>query len=187
MNFEQQFNSILPFIKFYASKLSIATSIPKEEYESAMCEEFYEKYDKYDGRISFNSYIKPILQQKARRTSELKKFEFYRKTVRLEDYVDSEGKETPQEFADSIDVSEEARMRIEKSPDKLQLIRALTEKADDFTVAAVNLLLSKPNASLTSVATELGVNHTTLKRKFQRLAKNYDSKRFGDVSQYLAV
>lgn len=187
MNFEQHFNSMRPFIHQYARKLSLATSIPIEEYESAMCEEFYAKYDKYDGRISFNAYIKPKLQQKARRTSKLKKFEYYRKITRLEVHTDNDGREIEREFADSIDVSEEARARIEKSPDKLQLIRALSEKADEVTVAAVNLMLSKPNASLNSIATEMGVHHETLKRKFRRLAKNYDPSRFGDLNQYLAV
>lgn len=186
MKLEEQFNSIKPIVKEYAERFSKATDIPKEEYESALYEEFALKVNRYDGRIAFSAFIKPILNQRALRVAARKERRFYENVTFIEDLVDDEGNPT-YSFEDDSKTDDIAINKIEKSPDKLQLIRALTEKADDFTVAAVSLLLSKPNASLTSIATEMGVNHTTLKRKVQRLARNYDQSRFGDLQQYLAV
>lgn len=185
MNIEDRFNKTKPIIAMYAMRFSKATNIPVEEYESALCEEFAEKAEKYDGRIPFTSYIKPKLNQRAMRVAERKERRFYDSIVHAESIVDEQGN-VSFEFADSIDVAEIAVNNIEISPDKLPLIRALMEKADDFTVAAVDLILSNPNASLNSIATEMGVQLIQLKRKLKHLAKNYDQARFGDISQYLA-
>lgn len=186
MKFEDQFNKTKPIIKLFAKRYSKATNIPVEEFESALCEEFSKKFRCYDGRIKFTSFIKPILTQCATRVAARKERKFYDNIVHVDGLQDEEGKEVF-EFADENLTDQIALERIEKSPDKLQLIQALTEKADEFTVAAVELILEKPNASLNSIASEMGVHHETLKRKLKRLAKNYDQSRFGDLSQYLAV
>lgn len=186
MDFEKQFNKTRRTILIFARRFSRATNIPKEEFESAMCEEFSKKYDGYDGRISFEAYIKPILHQCSQRVAARKERKFYDNVIHVDSLVDEDGIAVF-EFADKNTAEDVAIKRIEKSPDKLLLIRALTSKADEFTVAAVNLILEKPNASMRSIAEEMGVHHSKVTRCISRLAKNYDSKRFGDVSQYLAV
>lgn len=185
MNIEEQFNKVKPIIAMYAERFSKATNIPAEEFESAMCEEFATKVDKYDGRIPFTSYIKPKLNQCSQRVASRKERKFHGNIVHADSIVDEEGNQVF-EFADSINVEDYAISNIEKSPDKLPLIRALTEKADDFTVAAVHLILSNPNATLNSIATEMGVQQIQLQRKLRKLAKYYDPSRFGDISRYLA-
>lgn len=185
MKFEQQFNKTKPTILLFAKRYSKATNIPIEEFESALCEEFSKKFDGYDGRITFSAYIKPILTQCATRVAERRERKFYRNVVHVDGLVDDDGDDMF-EFVDESNVEEVALNRIEKSPDKLSLVRALLEKSDEFTVVAVELILAKPNASLNSIAAEMGVHHEMLKRKLRRLAKNYDQSRFGNLSQYLA-
>lgn len=186
MNFETEYMKTLPTIKRFAKKFSKATNIPPEEYESAMCEEFSKKYFKYDGRISFSAFIKPILNQCASRVAERKERKFYDNVLHVDGIQDDEGNATF-EFVDENDVEKLALDRIEKGSDKLSLIQALVKDADEFTVVAVKLILEKPNASLNSIAKEMSVHPQTLSRKITRLARNYDQSRFGDLAQYLAV
>lgn len=186
MKFEEQFNKTKSLILLFSKRYSRATDIPVEEFESALCEEFSAKYERYDGRIPFNAYIKPILTQCAARVASRGEKRFHGNVLHVEGLLDEDGSEMF-EFADENKLEDIVLERIEKSPDKLLLVRALTEKADEFTVAAVELILLKPNASLNSIASEMGVHHETLKRRLKRLAKNYDESRFGDLSQYLAV
>ena len=145
MNFEEQFNRTKPTIKFFAQKFSKATNIPVEEFESAMCEEFSKKYERYDGRISFDAYIKPILNQCAHRVAARKERRFYDNVIHVDGMQDEEGNEVF-EFADE-NTAEEVAVENEKSSDKLLLIRALVEKSDEFTVAAVQLILKNPDTS----------------------------------------
>lgn len=186
MNFEKQFNRTKKIILIYSKRFSKATNIPIEEYESALCEEFSKKYERYDGRIPFDTYMKPILHQCAQRVAARKERKFYDNIIHVEGLVDEEGNAVF-EFADKNTAEDVALKRIEKSLDKMQLIQALTSKADEFTVAAVNLILEKPNASMRSIAKEMGVHPSKVTRSISRLAKNYDSSRFGDLQQYLAV
>lgn len=186
MKFETQFNKTKKTIEVFSRRFSKATNIPVEEYTSALNEEFSRKFERYDGRIPFDSFIKPILHQRAQRVAERRERKFYANVIHVDGLVDDEG-ESLFEFADEGSVEEIALDRIEKAPDKLLLIQDLLEKSDEFTVAAVKLILEKPNASLNSIATEMGVHHTKVGRSLKRLAKNYDPSRFGDLSQYLAV
>lgn len=188
MNVEEQFNIAKGIIALYARRFSKATNVPIEEYESAMCAEFADKAPKYNGKISFKAYIKPILNQCALRVADVKRKErrFYDRVVHVDGLLDENG--SPEfEFADSTKVDVQALEQIEKTPDKRELIEALVVNADEVTVAAVGLMLRNPNASLNSIATEVGIHHEILKRRLRRLAKNYDQTVFGDLSQYLAV
>ena len=186
MGFEEQFNRTKPVIDLFAKRYSKATNIPVEEFESALCEEFSKKFEHYDGRIKFTAFIKPVLSQCALRVADRKERKFYDNVIHVDGLQDEDGEDLF-EFADESRTDELAIERIEKGPNKLQLVRALVEKADEFTVAAVELILKNPDASLNSIAAEMGVHHETLSRKLKRLAKNYDQSRFGDLSQYLAV
>jgi len=186
LKIEEQFNKTKPIIELFAKRYSKATNIPVEEFESALCEEFSKKFGSYDGRIKFTAFIKPILVQCAMRVAARKERKFYDNIVHVDGLQDEDGSDMF-EFADENLTDQVALERIEKSPDKLTLVRALIEKSDEFTVAAVELSLKNPDASFNSIAAEMGVHHETLKRKLKRLAKNYDQSRFGDISQYLAV
>ncbi|WP_336638432.1 winged helix-turn-helix domain-containing protein [Lysinibacillus fusiformis] len=186
MNFEKQFNRTRKTISVFSKRFSYATNIPIEEYESAMCEEFAKKYYKYDGRIPFDAYIKPVLHQCAQKVASRKERKFYDSVIHVDGIIDEDC--NPKfEFVSDVDIENEVVSPIKKCEDKLQLIHALISQADDITTAIVNHMLENPNASMRSIARDMGVHPSKISRCITRLAKNYDSKRFGDVSQYLAV
>lgn len=189
MNFNQQLNKAIPLIKLLARRYSKATNIPYEEFVSSLHQEFYEKFETFDNmKGEFSKFVKVTLTQKAQRIADPKRKErqFYDKILYIDGQVDDEG-EPIYEFEDElVNVQATAISNIEKSPDKLQLIRALIEHADDFTIAVVNRKLENPNATSNSIATEMGVDHKKVDRCIRRLSRNYDPSRFGDISQYLA-
>lgn len=187
MEFTEKLNKTKPLIHILAKRFSRATNIPYEEFVSALFEEFYEKYPKYSkDKGEFKKFAKVILTQRAKRVATRKERLFYANVVHIDGQVDEEGNQTFEFSDDTVNVEQTAISNIEKSPDKLPLIRALLEQADDFTIAVVNRKLENPNATNNSIATELGVDHKKVDRCLRRLARNYDQSRFGDISQYLA-
>lgn len=188
MTIEEQFNKTKPTIALYAKRFSKATNIPVEEYESAMWEEFGKKAERYDGRVSFSAYIKPILNQCSQRVASRREKKFYSNVVHAEGISDEDGNPSF-EFESEINVEIEAIESLEptkKCEDKRQLIHALLESADEITTAIVNRMLENPDASRNSIAAELGIHHEIVTRRLKRLAKHYDQARFGEISQYLA-
>ena len=129
MEFEQQLNNAIPLIKLLSRKYSRATNIPYEEYMSALYEEFHKKFDSFDQvKGEFGKFAKVILTQRALRVADHKRKErkFYDNVLHIDGQVDEDGDPTF-EFEDTvINVQDTAIENIEKSPDKLQLIRALT-------------------------------------------------------------
>lgn len=187
MNIEEQFNKTKPIIREYSRRFSKATNIPYEEFESALCEEFGAKFERYDGRIAFTAFIKPVLHQRAARLADKRRKEgrFYENIY----YIDGESNEDGNptfELAGDVDVEEEVVSPKKKCEDKRQLISTLLSSADELTTAIVTHMLEDPNASKKSIADKLGIHHQLLTRKITRLAKNYDQTVFGDLSQYLA-
>lgn len=188
MNFEEQFNKTKPTIRWYARCFSNSTNIPYEEYESALYEEFGDKFDAYDGRITFTAFIKPILRQRALRVADKRRKEgkFYNNLYYIDGESDEDGNPTF-ELAGEVNIEEEVVSPKKKCEDKRQLISALLSSADELTTAIVTQMLKNPDASRKSIADRLGIHHQVLTRKLSKLAKNYDQSRFGDLSQYLAV
>lgn len=186
MNFEKQFKKTKPIIQGYAKRYAKATGIPREEYESALCEEFAKRAMIYDGRIPFTAFIKPILTQKALKVASRKERKFYDNVLHTDGMIDEDCNPTF-EFISEVDIEKEVISPTKKCADKLQLIHALTSQADEITTAIVKRMLENPDATKNSIATELGIHHQIVDRRLRRLAKNYDEKRFGDVSQYLAI
>lgn len=66
---------------------------------------------------------------------------------------------------------------------KKELVKYLLSDADPATIETVVAYLT--TGSLTKAGAQLGVNRTTIKRRIESLANNYDIKRFGDINDYL--
>jgi hypothetical protein len=188
VEFNKKLNSVKPLIQLLSHRYSSATNIPVEEFISALHEEFFLKFNSFDeSKGDFRKYAKVVLTQRAIRVATRKEWRFYSNLFYADGQVDEENNPTF-EFEDTkVDVQTTAIDNIEKNSDKWQLIRALTERADDFTMAVVNRILENPDASNNSIARELGVDHKKVDRCLRRLARNYDPSRFGDITQYLAI
>ncbi|MFD1267558.1 hypothetical protein [Paenibacillus motobuensis] len=75
-----------------------------------------------------------------------------------------------------------------KEIDQLQLIDFLVNdptQVDRETILIVSQF--SQYASITALSKALGMHHEYVKRKLRRLSRRYDSNRFGDYSEYLAV
>jgi hypothetical protein len=79
------------------------------------------------------------------------------------------------------------REQTKTDADKRQLINALLEDADDLTTAIVNEILSTDSLNLRLIGRTLGTNHVKVMRRLEKLKRNYDANRFGDINNYLAV
>jgi hypothetical protein len=71
--------------------------------------------------------------------------------------------------------------------DQRQLIDFLVSGADATTTAIVEAFLAHPKPTPTAIGRKLGLHHSVVKRKLERLAGKFDAKQFGDYRDYLAV
>jgi len=74
-----------------------------------------------------------------------------------------------------------------KEADQRQLIDFLLSGADELTTAIVKEFLEHPKLTPTAIGNKLGLHHSTVSRKLTRLASKYDSKQFGDYTDYLVA
>ncbi|MCP6682945.1 hypothetical protein [Bacillus nakamurai] len=72
-----------------------------------------------------------------------------------------------------------------KRADQRQLIRSLLDQTDETTINIVEAFLSCERPTPTAIGKTLGIHHMTVIRKLEKLARNFDSKQFGDFRDYL--
>ncbi len=89
------------------------------------------------------------------------------------------------EIADEFDLEEHVVQK--KEADQRQLIDSLLSDADETTTAIVESFLQHPKPNPTAIGKVLGVHHSTIIRKLERLAANFDSKQHGDYRDYLVA
>lgn len=66
-----------------------------------------------------------------------------------------------------------------------QLIKDLVSGSDERTIEIVRTWLDSDKPNITSIGKQLGMNHRTVARCLQRLAKNFDQEKYGDITEYL--
>jgi len=71
--------------------------------------------------------------------------------------------------------------------DQRALIDFLVRDTDATTTAIVEAFLAHPRPTPTAIGRLLGLHHSVVKRKLERLAGKFDTKQFGDYRDYLAV
>lgn len=192
MNFEKQFNSFYPTLKTIARRYSQATDIPYEEYESALCEEFFLKHHDFDHRKnpSFEGYMRVRLTQRATRVAGRKERIFYDNSYFYEGQaVNEEGEEMEFELADGFCLEEYVITLEERKTDadKRELINALISNTDDTTKVIVQEYLRGEHARPTGIGRAIGVHHQTVRRKLNSIARNYTESKFGKLDAYLVV
>jgi hypothetical protein len=92
---------------------------------------------------------------------------------------------TIESLPDPITIEEIAFRKTEA--DQRQLIDFLVSGADATTTAIVEAFLAHPRPTPTAIGRKLGLHHSVVKRKLERLAGKFDAKQFGDYRDYLAV
>lgn len=193
MNFNKQFNKFYPILEEIAKRYARTTSVPYEEYESSLSEEFYLKYNDFDPkkRNNFNAFMRVVLTQRASRVANRAEGSFYDRITYLEtpsNDIDSDEDDNDFEIASEWDLEEHVISNLEKKTDedKLQLINALIRKTDSTTKLIVDEYLRSEYARPTAIGKSLGIHHQTVIRKISRLSRNFDESKFGDIDAYLA-
>ncbi|PFP30209.1 MarR family transcriptional regulator [Bacillus sp. AFS073361] len=125
--------------------------------------------------LSLNSRYKSLLRKLTTR----RKFEQYE--------VESEEDEKPASFEIDSGFRIEEEIIAKKKADQRQLIDSLLNDADAKTTAIVEAFLVSENASPTAIGEALGLHHSTVIRSLKRLAGKFDSKKYGDYTDFLVA
>ena len=74
-----------------------------------------------------------------------------------------------------------------KEADQLALIDSLLKDADELTIGVVKTFLKHPKPTPTAIGKSLGLHHSTVIRKLEKLASKFDSKQYGSHRDYLVA
>jgi hypothetical protein len=119
----------------------------------------------------------------------------YNKNKRYYEKIDHEyGKESTRddEMAATIEniADDEAVEDIafaKRKADQRRLIDSLLSDSDELTTAIVKAFLEHPKPTPTAIGKQLGIHHSTIIRKLERLAGKFDSKKHGDYRDFLVA
>lgn len=160
---------------------SVARSIRSDEHETLAIYEdtLLRCIEVYDGRGNFTNLLKRSIWR-ARR-------DVYRKNGNrmkneLYQFETDAGK-----LFDIKDESANIEIGEIKEADRLALIDSLLKDADELTIGVVKTFLEHPKPTPTAIGKSLGLHHSTVIRKLERLAGKFDSKQYGSHRDYLVA
>ncbi|MEK5109881.1 hypothetical protein MHI57_24780 [Cytobacillus sp. FSL K6-0129] len=177
-------------IDIYFYNISNQLKVDVQEVISEFGNTILYAVEKYDGSIDFIKepgkpcYFKWLwknrranIYKKAKRTRLYETYSGVTSDNELDDYVIR--------IPDELNIEEHVIAK--RKADQLALIDYLLIGADDATTAIVNSFLSHPKPTATAIAKELGCHHSKVIRALTRLAAKYDSKQYGDYTDYLVA
>lgn len=189
---ETIFNQIYQIVSTEWNNLYVvAKSVLADEHEiQALCEDvLLQCLDQYDGSTDFIHYYRFCLHRRRASLYKMKKRHYNRKWIEPNNNETDDG-DTP--IAATIEcipdphTTEELALQT-KEADQRQLIDFLLSGADATTTAIVEAFLKHPKPTPTAIGKVLGLHHSVVIRKLERLAGKFDAKQFGDYRDYLAV
>jgi DNA-directed RNA polymerase specialized sigma subunit len=188
--FSEVYNAYKHIITLIVKEKTESNSFPKEEMLSGLRYQFWKMASKFDETKSdnFGAFIKSTLNKRAVSILTRKHGTYYSrvKSVIDEDKEDDDGNSITFEIPSELTVEDEISIKTKKA-DQRQLIDSLTDPAKvDATTTEIVEAFSQYK-SITALGKALGLNHNTVKRKLNRLSRNFDESVFGDYRDYLAV
>lgn len=178
-SFSELYEAHKPMILSVAKSAVKGTPFPLAEMVSELNEEFWRVTSDFDETKSapFRGVVKYRLRRKSKELFRGKHGTYYDKVKFFEEgEPDAATSETPESVF--FDVAES---------DQRQLIGFLSKTADAPTKRIVEASLKNRHKSITALGKALGLHHSVVKRKIERLSRNYDPSQFGDYHDYLAV
>lgn len=139
----------------------------------------------YNGLHDFENFYKNSLKNRRADT--------YRKTKRMNErdlYIVDKTVEEDESAATlefTYDETPESIYFTKKRADQRQLIDSLLEKADETTRKIVETFLGCDRPTPTAIGKRLGLHHSTVIRKLEKLAGSFDTKQHGNYHDYLVV
>lgn len=160
---------------------SVARSIRSDEHETLAIYEdtLLRCIEVYDGRGNFTNLLKRSIWR-ARRDVYLKNGNRLKNEIHQLESDDGKLFEIKDESS-NIEISDI------KEADQLALIDSLLKDADELTIGVVKTFLKHPKPTPTAIGKSLGLHHSTVIRKLERLAGKFDSKQYGSHRDYLVA
>ncbi|MDR9852951.1 sigma factor [Paenibacillus sp. VCA1] len=196
MEINENIKMFLPTIRAISYANSRSTGIPKEDFESELCEATWNALRSYDPNkgCSTKTWVMRHIKQATCRLIKSKHGTHYRRVRIVLDapFPDDPDSSQTTQLTDNVTTEEDFFARKhKKEADQRQLIDSLvhsgSEAPDATTTAIVEAFLAQPSASDAAIAKSLGIHPETVKRKLRKLARRYDANRFGNIYDYLAV
>ena len=188
-DFELYFITQKREVEIIASSFSKTSSIPKEEFISALSEVLWDIYRKFDitKGASLNTWTSKLLKRKAIDIIRESEGTYYKNTIQMPLIKNEEGEETSLE--ESIEDSTDNYYDVIKKADQRQLIDFIRDANPDATTTTIveAYLTAPPSATRNEIAKKLGLNHEVIRRKLVKLRSLYDANRLGDIRDYIAV
>ncbi|MDH5159868.1 hypothetical protein [Heyndrickxia oleronia] len=138
----------------------------------------------FDGKSEFLNYYRYVATNE-RTNLYLKNKRYHEKFYEIESERDDKIEATIESIADEKTV--ESVVHGNKKADQLALIDSLLNGADETTTAIVEAFLKHPKPTATAIAKELGVHHSKVIRKLEKLAGKFDSKKYGNYRDFLVA
>ncbi|MDQ0270777.1 hypothetical protein J2S17_002662 [Cytobacillus purgationiresistens] len=183
-----------PYFQYHADQLKTDVNDVISEFNFTILN----AVNNYDGSIDFvNRPGKPCyfkLLWKRRRTDIYRKSKRKRKLETYNpNYLDGELDDEISLIPSELNLEDEIFSK--KKADQLELIDSFLSDSCDETTALVSIALTyesnksagRPISLQKFVAERLGIDKRTVSHKFERLAGKFDSKKYGDYSDYLVA
>jgi len=166
--FEDRFSAFQSRIVIIAKKYARLSGVAQEEFESALAEEFWRRYQDYDvTRLdNFISYMQTALVQRALKVGKRKEREYQQQITSIDAVIeDCEGEDamTPDVLVAATDVDKLVTDRL--------FICDLLEGEDEITRAIVEAKLREPNDSNREIGRIVGVGDMTVARRLKKLGE----------------
>lgn len=178
---EATFNEIYTFLSSKWKSLdTIGKSVlsNKSEVTGAYEDTLLRCVTKYTGESDFENFFNASLR--------ITRAYLYRNNKKLNSReILYEDESFMYEFASEYNL-EETIFKTKKA-DQRKLIDYLVSEADETTTAIVETFLQHSKPTPTAIGKQLGIHHSTVIRKLERLAGKFDSKQHGSYSDYLVA
>lgn len=166
--FDERFTLIYPRIKALSTRFASSTSVPAEEYESYLCEEFINVDAAFDASVnnSYAAYVGAMLERKAMNLAngDGRMRQFYDKIKPLELPADAdEDARYPQELVSSVDIEEQVF--------DVMFVEEQLANADEETRSILEEFFADPHASYREIGRRLGLHDKLVKRRLEAVAK----------------
>jgi hypothetical protein len=161
-------------------KASEAEILAAYEDELLKCIEVYDE-SKGDFINLLNRYIWRKRRRIYTKKKTVYKYEMYENVISNENDMQTE----QYQIQDDFNLEEVALSK--KEADQRQLIDSLLSGADETTTAIVETFLQHSKPTPTAIGKQLDIHHSTVIRKLEKLASKFDSKQFGNHTDYLVA
>ncbi len=189
-SFDELFESSKRDILSISIRYHKVSGIPIAEFISQLNEELWLAYRDFNANKGavLRTWLYGCLKKRAVDVLRFKEGNYHRRRGFLDSTASTDETDAPKFEVVANETVEDEVLKI-KEADQRQLIDFLVNNDPSQVDPETRLIVSEFSQypSITALAKALGLHHEVVKRKLRKLARNYDSSRFGDYRDYLVV